>query len=74
MVMSYLTGDINKSLALQLKYLKLTNDLFMETNPIPVKTALNLMGKEVGELRLPLYEMDENKTILCSTLKNYGLI
>ena len=75
MVMSYLTGDINKSLALQLKYLKLTNDLFMETNPIPVKTALNLMGKEVGELRLPLYEMDEkNKTILSSTLKNYGLI
>lgn len=75
MVMSYLTGDTNKSLSLQLEYLKLANDLFIETNPIPVKTALNLMGKEAGDLRLPLYEMDENnKAILCSTLKNYSLI
>ncbi|MCQ2969249.1 MAG: 4-hydroxy-tetrahydrodipicolinate synthase [Clostridium sp.] len=75
MVMSYLTGDTKKSLTLQLEYLKLINDLFIETNPIPVKTALNLMGKEVGKLRLPLYEMDEkNKSILCSTLKNYGLM
>lgn len=75
MVMSYLTGDTNKSLSLQLEYLKLANDLFIETNPIPVKTALNLMGKEVGDLRLPLYEMDENnKAILCSTLQNYSLI
>ena len=75
MVMSYLDGDTNKSLSLQLEYLKLANDLFIETNPIPVKTALNLMGKEVGDLRLPLYEMDENnKAILCSTLKNYSLI
>ena len=75
MVMSYLTGDTNKSLSLQLEYLKLANDLFIETNPIPVKTALNLMGKEAGDLRLPLYEMDENnKAILCSTLQNYSLI
>lgn len=75
MVMSYLTGDTNKSLSLQLEYLKLANDLFIETNPIPVKTALNLMGKEAGDLRLPLYEIDENnKAILCSTLQNYSLI
>ena len=75
MVMSYLTGDTNKSLSLQLEYLKLANDLFIETNPIPVKTALNLMGKEAGDLRLPLYEMNENnKAILCSTLQNYSLI
>ena len=66
MVMSYLTGDTNKSLSLQLEYLKLANDLFIETNPIPVKTALNLMGKEAGDLRLPLYEMDENNLILLS--------
>ena len=65
----------DKSLSLQLEYLKLANDLFIETNPIPVKTALNLMGKEAGDLRLPLYEMDENnKAILCSTLQNYSLI
>ena len=75
MVMSYLTGDTNKSLSLQLEYLKLATDLFIETNPIPVKTALNLMGKEAGDLRLPLYEMDENnKAILCRTLQTYSLI
>ena len=74
MVMSYLNGDTNKALYLQLEYLKLANDLFIETNPIPVKTAMNLMGKEVGDLRLPLYEMDENnKAILYSTLKNIQL-
>ena len=39
------------------KYASLFSALFIETNPIPVKTALNLMGFEVGELRMPLYEM-----------------
>ena len=41
------------------RYLQLMNDLFLEVNPIPVKTALNLMGKEVGPFRLPLCEMSE---------------
>ena len=49
--------------------------LFIETNPIPVKTALNLMGKEVGPLRLPLYDMDEkNENTLKETLKKYNLL
>ena len=44
---------------LQLKYLELVDNLFIEVNPIPVKTALNLMGMNVGRLRMPLCEMEE---------------
>lgn len=72
---AFLEGDIQKSLDLQLKSFDLGKKLFIETNPIPVKTALNLMGKEVGELRLPLYKMnDNNLQILKEALQNYGLI
>ena len=55
----YLTGDVKGSLELQLKLLKLVKALFIEVNPIPVKTALNLMGMKAGKLRMPLYEMEE---------------
>ena len=58
MVMSYLDGDVKKSCEMQLKALDLVNALFCEVNPIPVKTALNLMGMEVGPLRLPLTPME----------------
>lgn len=75
MVYSYLNGDINKALNLQLDSINLIKILFKETNPIPVKTALNLMGKDVGGFRLPLYEMDNNNLILLKeTLKIYDLI
>lgn len=75
MCMSYLNGDTKKAAELQLKYLELTNNLFIETNPIPVKTALNMMGFEVGNLRLPLCDMEEkNKAILKETLEKYNLI
>jgi len=60
MTYSYLNKDIDKALELQLKTLPLINNLFIEVNPIPVKTALNLMGFEVGDFRLPLYKMDNN--------------
>ena len=56
---SYLRGDVETSRKLQLKYLDLVNSLFIEVNPIPVKTALNLMGMNVGKLRMPLCEMEE---------------
>ena len=56
---SYLRGDVETSRKLQLKYLELVNCLFIEVNPIPVKTALNLMGMNVGNLRMPLCEMEE---------------
>ena len=72
---SYLNGDCFKATKLQLDYLELMNDLFIETNPIPVKTAMNVMGMNVGELRLPLYKMnDKNKETLVNTLKKYNLV
>lgn len=52
-------GDFKAALKLQLKYLRLINALFCEVNPIPVKTALNIMGLNAGPLRLPLCEMEE---------------
>lgn len=71
----YLNGNVKDALDLQLKTLPLTNALFVETNPIPVKTALNLMGMEAGSLRLPLVDMEEkNLKTLQSELKAYNLI
>ena len=75
MTHAYLNGDTNKACKLQLDNLELSNNLFIETNPIPVKTALNMMGMNVGPLRLPLYDMDsKNEDILKATLKKYNLI
>lgn len=55
--------------------LPLCTAMFYETNPIPVKTAMNLIGMEVGDLRLPLVPMsDANKQRLIDVLKNYGLM
>ena len=59
MVMEYLEGDREKALKIQLDALPLIDALFCEVNPIPVKAALNLMGKEVGPLRAPLTTMEE---------------
>jgi 4-hydroxy-tetrahydrodipicolinate synthase len=71
----FLSGNYNNALKLQLDYLELCNVLFIETNPIPIKTALNLLSKNVGNLRLPLYEMDnKNKDKLIKTLEIYNLI
>ena len=52
-----LKGDFKAATALYCKYAQLFADLFIEVNPIPVKTAMNLMGLDVGDLRLPLVEM-----------------
>ena len=74
-VAKFLAGDTKGSLELQLKYLPLIKALFCEVNPIPVKKALNLMGWNVGSLRLPLTEMEEaNAAILAKELKTLGLI
>ena len=71
----FASGDAKGALALQLKYLNLINALFCEVNPIPVKAALNLMGKEVGPLRLPLTEMEAvNKEKLAEEMRKVGLI
>jgi len=75
MVMHYLSGNFAKSLELQLGLKPLIDALFCEVNPIPVKTALNLMGKEVGPLRGPLYEMEpKNVERLERELRAAGLL
>jgi len=52
-----LAGDFKSAAAVQLKYLDLINKLFIEVNPMPTKAALNLMGLDVGQPRMPLCEL-----------------
>lgn len=74
-VAKYLAGDIEESRRLQLKAIPLVEKLFCEVNPIPVKKALNLMGMEVGGLRMPLTEMTpENTKKLEAAMRDYGIL
>ena len=74
MVMEYLEGDREKALKIQLDALPLIDALFCEVNPIPVKAALNLMGKEVGPLRAPLTVMEEeHQKKLAQAMKDFGI-
>lgn len=60
---------------LQLEYMELIDALFVEVNPIPVKAALDLMGKEAGPLRLPLCDISEkNLEVLKAAMKRVGLL
>lgn len=71
----YFDGKIKESQELQIKYMDLINTLFIEVNPIPVKTALNLMEFNVGNVRMPLFPMeDENLELLKKELKKVNLI
>ena len=71
---SFLQGDLQTAQRLQREALPLIDALFSEVNPIPVKTALNLMGLEVGPLRSPMCEMGaDNKAKLAKVMKEYGL-
>lgn len=71
----FFDGKVEESAKLQLEYLKLINALFIEVNPIPVKTALGLMGYKVGPLRMPLFPMEEcNLEVLKRELKAKNLI
>lgn len=73
MVMDYLSGDVHSAMNLQLKLFDFISSLFIEVNPIPVKTCLNLLGFNVGDLRMPLCEMgDKNKVILIEKMKDLG--
>lgn len=71
MVMRYLEGNPAGAASIQLGYLELIHNLFSEVNPIPVKTALSLMGKCESHMRLPLYDMSESarKTLAVSMRK-----
>lgn len=71
----FLNRNTNEALLLQLETLNLTKALFSETNPIPIKAALNFIGYNVGIPRLPLVEMSEvGKEFLKSELETYSLL
>ncbi len=75
MVEKYLQGDTKAATKLQLQTLNLIKALFCEVNPIPVKAAVNLMGFNAGQCRMPLTELaDNNMELLRSEMKAYGLI
>ena len=75
MVDSILNDDYTRAFELHYEMLELIRALFIESNPVPVKTAMNLMGLPSGTLREPLCEMtDENLEILKKALKNSNLI
>jgi len=70
-----LDGDFKQGAELQLKYFDLIRKLFIEVSPMPVKAALNLMGKDVGEPRMPLCDLEpQNLEKLKKAMENVGLI
>lgn len=72
---AFFAGDLETARRLHLNTLKISNAMFIESNPIPVKTALGLMGKCSDEVRLPLCPMSEgNKAKLAAIMKEYQLI
>ena len=72
---SYFAGDVKTSAALQLKAIPLITELFSEVNPIPVKAAMNMMGKGGGPLRMPLTEMEpQNQEKLKKAMTAYGIL
>ena len=74
-VAEYLAGNVEKSCQLQLDAIELVEALFCEVNPIPVKAAMNLQGKNVGTLRMPLTDMEEkNVERLAAAMRKYGIL
>jgi 4-hydroxy-tetrahydrodipicolinate synthase len=75
MVDAFNAGNLEEAKRLHLKLLKISNAMFIESNPVPVKTALGLMGKCSDDVRLPLCPMSEaNKAKLAGIMKEYNLI
>lgn len=75
MVTAYLEGDADTASRMQLAYLELINNLFTEVNPIPVKTALDLMGRCSAQMRMPLYAMSEGaRQNLAGSMRRVGLL
>ncbi len=70
-----LKGDFTASASLQTEYIDLCNALFCDVNPIPVKAAMRMMGKDAGRCRMPLSELnEENANKLKCALQNHGII
>lgn len=75
MVHLYLEGKTKEAADLQIKYKKFIDSLFAEANPIPVKAAMNILGFDVGGLRLPLYEAsDATKELLVESMREVGIL
>ena len=71
----FFDGDVKGSLQMQLDAIPLISALFSEVNPIPVKAALNLMGKNVGEPRLPLTVMEpQHQEVLKKAMQDFGIL
>ncbi len=70
-----LDGNYAEATKLQIDYLEFINALFTDVNPVPVKEAMNIMGMNAGECRMPLYKMsDEGRNALEAVIKKYNLI
>lgn len=70
-----LDNNIAEAAKMQIKYLELMNNLFIDVNPIPVKEAMNMMGFKAGECRLPLLKMEQSKIdVLAASMKKAGLM
>ncbi|MBQ7953176.1 MAG: dihydrodipicolinate synthase family protein [Clostridia bacterium] len=68
-------GKVKEAAKMQLDMMDLVEKLFIDVNPIPVKNAMNMMGMDVGELKLPLVDLSEENTVkVRQALINYGLI
>ena len=75
MCAEFFKGNVEASRRIQLKALPLIEALFSEVNPIPVKAALNLMGKNVGEPRLPLTVMEpQHQEVLKKAMQDFGIL
>lgn len=75
MVYKFFDGDVQGSCKMQLEALPLCDALFCEVNPIPVKAAMNLMGKECGPLRGPLTEIEpQHKELLKKAMQEFGIL
>lgn len=74
MCQAYFDGDVKKAAEIQLRALDLIDKLFIEVNPVPIKNAMNMLGYEVGPLRMPLCDMEEcNAAKVKTALEEYGL-
>lgn len=75
LVATFMDGDVEMARKMQFDTNLINLAMFYETNPIPVKTAMRLLGTDTGEMRLPLVEMEEaNEARLVEALKEYGLL
>jgi len=75
MVNAFAAGKLHEALKLHQKYYPLFKDLFIESNPVPVKAALAMLGQIEEEYRLPLVPMSaKNREVLGATMKACGLL